>query len=201
MPEIAHLDLANAAGAAARIELLAGDITTVSVDAIVNAANRQLAGGGGVDGAIHRAAGPELAAELSAGYDGCPTGSAVVTGPGRLAEHGVRWVVHAVGPIWRGGGQGEEELLWSAYTRALALADEQGARSVAFPAISAGVYGYPIDRAAAVATAAVRDSLVGAHSIERAVFVLFGPDALRAFELALRNAAQAGARTLSSKHD
>ena len=187
MVEPERLEVANAAGAVAWIELLAGDITTVRVDAIVNAANRQLAGGGGVDGAIHRAAGPELAAELRARCDGCPTGSAVVTGPGRLAEHGVRWVVHAVGPIWRGGGQGEEELLSSAYTKALGLADEQGARSVAFPAISAGIYGYPIDRAAAVALAAVRDGIVHAHSIERAVFVLFGPDALRVFERALRN--------------
>jgi O-acetyl-ADP-ribose deacetylase (regulator of RNase III) len=197
MADSERIELTNAAGAAAWIELLAGDITAVRVDAIVNAANREMAGGGGVDGAIHRAAGPELAAELRR-YEGCPTGSAVVTGSGRLAEpagsgrlaeHGVKWVVHAVGPIWRGGGHGEEELLSTAYATALRLADEEGARSVAFPAISAGVYGYPIDRAAAVALTAVRDGLTRAHSIERAVFVLRGDDALRAFEQALRSLA------------
>jgi len=187
MADSGRIELTNAAGAAAWIELLAGDITTVRVDAIVNAANRELAGGGGVDGAIHRAAGSELANELRARYDGCPTGSAVVTGPGRLAEHGVKWVVHAVGPIWRGGNRGERELLTSAYATALRLADEAGARSVAFPAISAGVYGYPIDRAAAVGLRAVRHGLTRAHSIERAVFVLFGADALCAFEQALRS--------------
>jgi O-acetyl-ADP-ribose deacetylase (regulator of RNase III) len=192
MADSERIELTNAAGAAAWIELLAGDITTVQVDAIVNAANRELAGGGGVDGAIHRAAGPELAEELQARYDGCPTGSAVVTGPGRLAEHGVKWVVHAVGPIWRGGGHGEEELLSSAYLKAIGLADEAGAHSVAFPAISAGVYGYPIDRAAAVALAALRDGLARAQSIERAVFVLRGEDAMRAFELALRSLAGEG---------
>jgi O-acetyl-ADP-ribose deacetylase (regulator of RNase III) len=189
MADGGRIELTNAAGAAAWIELLAGDITTAQVDAIVNAANRELAGGGGVDGAIHRAAGPQLAEELQARYGGCPTGSAVVTGPGRLAEHGVKWVVHAVGPIWRGGRKGEEGLLSSAYARALCLADELGARSVALPAISAGVYGYPIDRAAAVALTAVRDGLPRAHSIERAVFVLRGDDAMRAFERALRNLA------------
>jgi O-acetyl-ADP-ribose deacetylase (regulator of RNase III) len=187
MADSGRIELTNAAGAAAWIELLAGDITTVQVDAIVNAANRELTGGGGVDGAIHRAAGPELAEELQARYDGCPTGSAVVTGPGRLAEHGVKWVVHAVGPIWSGGGHGEEELLSSAYLKAIVLADEAGAHSVAFPAISAGVYGYPIDRAAAVALAALRDGIARVQSIERAVFVLRGDDAMRAFERALRN--------------
>jgi O-acetyl-ADP-ribose deacetylase (regulator of RNase III) len=147
-----------------------------------------------VDGAIHRAAGPQLAEEVRRRHNGCPTGSAVVTGPGRLAEHGVKWVVHAVGPIWRGGRSGEEELLSSAYAKALGLADDEGARSVAFPAISAGAYGYPIDRAAAVGLQAVRDGLTRAHSIERAVFVLRSDDALRAFELALRSLADEGER-------
>jgi O-acetyl-ADP-ribose deacetylase (regulator of RNase III) len=155
------------------------------VDAIVNAANAQLAGGGGVDGAIHRAAGPELMAELRARYRGCPTGSAVITGSGRLADHGVRNVIHAVGPIWRGGGSGEAALLMSAYATALQLVDRAGAASVAFPAISAGIYGYPLDQAAVVAVRAVRDGLAGAVSIERAVFVLFSDTTLRAFERAL----------------
>jgi O-acetyl-ADP-ribose deacetylase (regulator of RNase III) len=194
MADGGRIELTNAGGAVAWIELLLGDITTTQVDAIVNAANQELAGGGGVDGAIHRAAGPQLAEEVRRRHNGCPTGSAVVTGPGRLAEHGVKWVVHAVGPIWRGGRSGEEELLSSAYAKALGLADDEGARSVAFPAISAGAYGYPIDRAAAVGLQAVRDGLTRAHSIERAVFVLRSDDALRAFELALRSLADEGER-------
>jgi O-acetyl-ADP-ribose deacetylase (regulator of RNase III) len=180
-----RLEVARLVGTPAWIELARGDITLVVVDAIVNAANQELAGGGGVDGAIHRAAGPDLAAELHSRYRGCPTGSAVITGSGRLAEHGVRWIVHAVGPRWRGGGQGEEELLRSAYQTALHLADQAGARTVAFPAISAGIYGYPLDQAAAVALRAVRDSLARTHTTERAVFVLFGQDALEAFRRAL----------------
>jgi O-acetyl-ADP-ribose deacetylase len=192
MVDSGRLEVTNATGVAAWIELQAGDITTVRVDAIVNAANRELAGGGGVDGAIHRAAGPQLAAELRHKYDGCPTGSAVVTGPGRLADHDVRWIVHAVGPIWRGGDHGEEKLLYSAYSRALDLADEVGARSVAFPAISAGVYGYPVDRAATVGVRTVHDGLTRTHSIERAIFVLLGDAALRAFERALRDLAGEG---------
>lgn len=180
-----RLELLRLDGMQASIELLSGDITTVRVDAIVNAANAELAGGGGVDGAIHRAAGPELMTELRSRYRSCPTGSAVITGSGRLAEHGVGWVVHAVGPIWRGGGHGEEDLLRSAYQTALRLADEAGAASVAFPAISAGIYGYPLERAAAVALEAVRDGLDRARTTERAVFVLFGVHALEAFERVL----------------
>ena len=173
----------------ASIELELGDITTISVDAIVNAANQALAGGGGVDGAIHRAAGPEIKAELRERYRGCPTGSAVITGAGRLEEHGVKWIVHAVGPIWRGGGLGEAELLRSAYERSVHLADQAGARSVAFPAISAGIYGYPVGQAASIALTAVRDGLARAHNAERAVFVLFGPDTFEAFRRALRDLA------------
>jgi O-acetyl-ADP-ribose deacetylase (regulator of RNase III) len=177
-----RFEVARTAGGTAWIELMAGDITTVSVDAIVNAANEALIGGGGVDGAIHRAAGPELMQELRARYRGCPTGGAVITGSGRLADHGVKWIVHAVGPIWRGGGGGEPELLASAYAKSLHLADQAGARSVAFPAISAGVYGYPLDEAAEIALHAVRDALVAAHTVERVVFVLFGSHTMRAFE-------------------
>jgi O-acetyl-ADP-ribose deacetylase (regulator of RNase III) len=187
-----RFEVGRATGAPAWIELQAGDITKIRADAIVNAANEYLAGGGGVDGAIHRAAGPDLMAELRSRYRGCPTGSAVITGSGRLAEHGVQWVVHAVGPIWRGGSQDEKELLASAYRTALHLADHAGARTVAFPAISAGIYGYPLDEAAAVALSSIRDGLAGAHTTDRAIFVLFGADPLAAFERALRNlAAQA----------
>jgi O-acetyl-ADP-ribose deacetylase (regulator of RNase III) len=184
-----RLEVVRPAGAAAWIELELGDISTVRADAIVNAANQELAGGGGVDGAIHRAAGPELMAELRSRYRGCPTGSAVITGSGRLAEHGVRWVVHAVGPVWRGGGLGEEQLLRSAYGRSLDLANQAGARTVAFPAISAGIYGYPLDRAASVALRAVRDDLAQARTVERAIFVLFDRSALGAFEQALEDLA------------
>ena len=184
-----RLEVARSLGTPGRIELQRGDITMIAVDAIVNAANQALAGGGGVDGAIHRAAGPEMAEELRSRYRGCPTGSAVITAPGRLADHGVRWVVHAVGPIWRGGHDGEEQLLRSAYETSFRLAEEAGARSVAFPAISAGVYGYPLAGAAAVALRTVRDCLARAQSIERGVFVLFGSDTFDAFGRALRELA------------
>jgi O-acetyl-ADP-ribose deacetylase (regulator of RNase III) len=181
-----RLEVARSGRTPGWIELQRGDITMIAVDAIVNAANQALAGGGGVDGAIHRAAGPEMADELRSRYHGCPTGSAVITGSGRLGDHGVRWVVHAVGPIWRGGHDGEEDLLRSAYKTSFLLAEDAGARSVALPAISAGVYGYPLAGAAAVALRTVRDCLVRAESIERAVFVLFSTDTLEAFERALR---------------
>jgi O-acetyl-ADP-ribose deacetylase (regulator of RNase III) len=169
----------------ATIELERGDITLVRVDAIVDAANSELAGGGGVDGAIHRAAGPELMAELRSRYQGCPTGSAVITASGRLAKRGVSWVIHAVGPIWRGGRAEEKAHLRSAYQTALRLADEAGARSVAFPAISCGVYGYPLDLAAAVALRSVGDGLASAGTVERAVFVMFDDRAFEAFRRAL----------------
>jgi O-acetyl-ADP-ribose deacetylase len=169
----------------ARIELLQGDITWVATDAIVNAANSGLTGGGGVDGAIHQAAGPEVMDELRARYDRCPTGSAVITGSGRLAAHGVRQIVHAVGPVWSGGNNGEYGLLRRAYQAALKLADEAGARSVAFPAISCGVYGYPLDRGAEAGISAVRDGLTQARSVERVVFVLLDAETYRIFERAL----------------
>jgi O-acetyl-ADP-ribose deacetylase (regulator of RNase III) len=135
------------------IVLSTNDITTVPADAIVNAAHHALRGGGGVDGAIHRAGGPEILAESSR-LDGCPTGDAKATTAGRLAT---RWVIHAVGPVWRGGGAGEPELLASAHRRALEVARELGARTIAFPAISCGIYGYPPELAAPVATAAARE--------------------------------------------
>jgi O-acetyl-ADP-ribose deacetylase (regulator of RNase III) len=168
------------------LDLLVADITRLSVDAMVNAANEGLVGGGGVDGAIHRAGGPAIMAELRSRYGPqrhCPTGSAVVTGGGDLPA---RWVIHAVGPIWRGGGAREAELLASAYRTSMRLADELGARTVALPAISCGVYGYPLDRAARVAVAAVAASLADATSIERATFALSSPAILEAFAAALK---------------
>ena len=161
------------------ITLHRGDITIdAEADAIVNAANSGLLGGGGVDGAIHRAAGPELLDECRR-LGGCDTGDAKITGAGRLP---VRHVIHAVGPVWRGGDAGEPDLLASCHGRAIELAAENGCARVAFPAISTGVYGYPLGEAAPVAVAAVR----GADTqVELVRFVLFGQDALRAFERAL----------------
>ena len=169
-----------------RVRLVAGDITTMTVDAIVNAANSALAGGGGVDGAIHRAAGPGLMRELRERYGdrGCPTGSAVVTSAGDLPA---RVVIHAVGPIWRGGRAGEAESLASAYRASLDLAQAEGARSVAFPAISCGIYGYPLDAAADVALGAIGSWLAShpGNGISDIIFVLRGEDVMAAFTAAL----------------
>jgi O-acetyl-ADP-ribose deacetylase (regulator of RNase III) len=165
------------------IEIVQADITTLPVDAIVNAANREMRGGGGVDGAIHDAAGPGLLAELEERYDGCPTGEAVITAGHRLPA---RFVIHAVGPRWEGGGAGEAELLRRAYESAVRLALAEGSiRTIAFPAISTGIYGFPKDRAAEIATAVLR-----AHEddFERIVACLFDPRAVELYERALGRA-------------
>jgi O-acetyl-ADP-ribose deacetylase len=166
-----------------RIQLVLGDITQERVDAIANAANEALRGGGGVDGAIHRAAGPGLLDELRRRYpDGTPTGTAVATDAHDLPS---RWVLHAVGPVWRGGGHGEEELLAGAYRSCMRLADELGARTVAFPAISMGIYGYPPPDGARVAVRSVADHLRGDTWIEVARFVLFSEETYDLFADAL----------------
>jgi O-acetyl-ADP-ribose deacetylase len=150
-----------------RIEVLEGDITRLDVDAIVNAANESLRRGGGVCGAIHAAAGPELEAEcLTLG--GCPTGDARITRGYRLPA---TWVIHAVGPVWQGGAHGEDELLASAYRRSLALAAERGIRTIAFPAISTGIFGFPFERASRIALAETTRFLAADPTIEKAIFV------------------------------
>ena len=163
----------------AKIFFCKGDITAMDVDAIVNAANSALAGGGGVDGAIHRAAGPILMQQTRERYpEGCPTGHAVATDGGKLAA---RYVFHAVGPVWRGGGAKESELLASACRRCLELAVEHDCASLAFPAISTGVYGYPKDLAAGVSLSTVRDFLVAQAKPGIVRFVLFDGGSFGAF--------------------
>ena len=164
-----------------RIRIHQGDITTLAVDAIVNAANEQLAPGGGVCGAIHRAAGPELATACAA-LGRCATGSAVIT-PGFALP--AKYVIHAVGPVWHGGRAGEADLLAGAYRASLALCREHGLESVAFPAISTGIYGYPLAAATAIAVATVRDWLAAEPLPREATFALFGAEVEAAYRAAL----------------
>jgi len=173
-----------------RIEIVEGDITRLDVDAIVNAANSMLAPGGGVCGAIHRAAGPALA-EACAKLGGCETGEAKIT-PGFLLP--ARYVIHAVGPVWKGGESGEDRLLAACYRNSLALAAGHGLASIAFPAISTGIFGFPAARAANIAVATVLDSLRDAPSIKRVVFCCFGKESREHHEAALAAALDEGAQ-------
>ena len=164
------------------LSIVQGDITQFHADAIVNAANTSLLGGAGVDGAIHRVAGPGLMAECKT-LNGCPTGEARITGGYDLP---CRYVIHTPGPIWKGGGHGEAELLASCYRSSLTLAVEHSCRTVAFPAISAGVYGYPLAEAAAIAVNTVRDFAAQDNTLETVTFVCFLPEVKAAFDQALR---------------
>ena len=165
-----------------RVEVIEGDITQQQVDAIVNAANSTLLGGGGVDGAIHRAAGPELLAECRQ-LKGCPTGQAKITGGYNLPA---RWVIHTVGPIWRGGTQGEDELLAQCYQNSLALAEEHDIKTIAFPSISTGAYGFPMERASRIAVTEIKHFLEQDSSIEKVILVCFGQRAYSIHQTAVK---------------
>jgi O-acetyl-ADP-ribose deacetylase len=167
-----------------RIEVVKGDITKLHVDAIVNAANRSLLGGGGVDGAIHRAAGPQLLEECRR-LGGCETGEARITGGHNLPA---KFVIHTVGPVWHGGGHSEPELLAACYRNSFELALKNGVKTIAFPAISCGVYGYPIAEAVEIAVRETRDFLSGHDEVERVIFACFGADVHQAYLDALARA-------------
>ncbi len=164
-----------------RIAIIQDDITGLAVDAIVNAANESLLGGGGVDGAIHRAAGPELLAECR-NLKGCMTGQAKITRGHRLPA---RFIIHAVGPIWQGGGAGEARLLASCYRRSMDLARENGLATLAFPAISCGIFGFPLEQAADIAVSTIMQALTEDDGIEKVYLVCFGADVLTAYSRAL----------------
>jgi O-acetyl-ADP-ribose deacetylase (regulator of RNase III) len=168
-----------------RVELVEGDITKQAVDAIVNAANTTLLGGGGVDGAIHRAAGPELLEECRK-LGGCATGQAKITRGYRLPA---QWVIHTVGPVWRDGSHGEDELLASCYRSCFALAEQHGLRTIAFPSISTGAYGFPMERAARIAARETKAFLEGNVTVERVLLVCFGKHACEVHSQALNEAA------------
>ena len=161
-----------------RVEIIQGDITKLAVDAIVNAANTSLLGGGGVDGAIHRAAGPELLAECRT-LSGCATGEAKITAGYRLPA---RYVIHTVGPVWHGGAKGEAELLRGCYRNACRIAHENGLASIAFPAISTGVYGYPLDQACRIALEEVKSALASYPDLARVIFVAFSDEARQIYQ-------------------
>ena len=166
-----------------KITLIQGDITQQDTDAIVNAANSSLMGGGGVDGAIHRAGGPEILAEcqeIVAERGRCPTGEAVITGGGRLKS---RYVIHTVGPVWRGGDGGEDELLGAAYGNSLQVAENTGVKTISFPSISTGAYRFPVDRAAGIAVRTVQECC-GPGQFDEIRFVLFDESTLRAYQKA-----------------